>query len=62
MNPILALFLKLTAAITIAIVALWIVSKLVGIVIVAAIIAAAVLGGFFLYNLFRRRPNLPISR
>jgi hypothetical protein len=32
------------------------------IAIVAAAIAAVLLGGFFLYNLFRRRPKLPISR
>jgi hypothetical protein len=62
MHPMLALFLKLTAAITIAIVVLWILSKLVMIAIVAAAIAAVLLGGFFLYNLFRRRPKLPISR
>jgi hypothetical protein len=62
MHPMLGLFLKLTAAITIAIVVLWILSKLVMIAIVAAAIAAVLLGGFFLYNLFRRRPKLPISR
>ena len=62
MHPMLALFLKLTAAITIAIVVLWILSKLVMIAIVAAAIAAVLLGGFFLYNLFRRRTKLPISR
>jgi hypothetical protein len=57
----LALFLRLTAIVAIAIVALVIAAFLLKIAIVAAIIAAIVLGGFFLYNLIRRS-RTPVIR
>lgn len=62
MHPMLALFLKITAAVTLAIVALFIVAFLLKIVFVAAIVAAVAVGGFFLYTLVRRRTRLPVIR
>ena len=61
-NPLLALFLKLTAVVAVAIVALIVAGYLLKIVFIAAVIAAIVIGAFFLYNLFKRRSNYPIIR
>ena len=62
MHPLLALFLKLTVAVTLAIVALVIVAFLLKIVFVAAIVAGLVLAGFLVYTFFRRRRSLPVIR
>jgi hypothetical protein len=61
MNPTLALFLRLTAVVAIAIVALILAAFLLKIVIVAAVVAAIIFGGFFVYNLFRRSKS-PVIR
>jgi uncharacterized membrane protein len=61
-HPMLGLFLKLTAIIGVAIVAIFVAAFLVKIVLVAAVIAAVAVGGFFLYNLIRRRSNYPVIR
>lgn len=55
MNPALSLFVRLTAIVAAIIVALFILVFLVKIVVVAAIVAAIAVGGWFVYNLFRRR-------
>lgn len=55
MNPALSLFLRLTAIVAAVIVALFILVFLLKIVVVAAIVAAIGVGGWFVYNLFRRR-------
>ncbi|MBV8531798.1 MAG: hypothetical protein JO104_10805 [Candidatus Eremiobacteraeota bacterium] len=62
MHPMLALFLKLTGVVAIAIVVLVVAAFLLKIAIVAAIVAAIAVGGFFLYNLIRRRSNFPVIR
>jgi hypothetical protein len=60
-KPTLALFLRLTAIVAIAIVALVVAAFLLKIAIVAAIIAAILVGAFFIYNLFRRS-KYPVVR
>jgi uncharacterized membrane-anchored protein len=62
MHPFLATFLKLTAVVTIGIVALVIAAFLLKIVFVAAVIAALVVAGFFVYTVFRRRTSMPVIR
>lgn len=62
LHPTLGLFLKLTVIIGIAIVAFLIAAFLMKIVLVAAVIAAVAVGGFFLYNLIRRRSDYPVIR
>jgi hypothetical protein len=62
MHPYLAVFLKITAVVTIGIVALLIVAFLLKIVFVAAIIAAVVAAGFFLFTYLRRRSRMPVIR
>ena len=62
MNPTLALFLRLTAIVAIVIVAFWVATALVKIVVIAAVIAAVIFAGLFVYNLFRRRSNTPVIR
>jgi uncharacterized membrane protein len=62
MHPFLATFLKLTALITIGIVALVVVAFVLKIVLVAAIVAAIAIAGIFIYTLFRRRSSLPVIR
>jgi hypothetical protein len=61
MHPLLALFLRLTAVVGVAIVVLLIAAFLLKIAVIAAVIAAIVVGAFFLYNLFRRS-RLPVIR
>ena len=55
MNPVLSLFLRITAIVAAIIVALFILTFLVKILVVAAIVAAIGVGGWLLYNVFRRR-------
>jgi uncharacterized membrane protein required for colicin V production len=61
MHPLLTLFLRLTAVITIAIVVLVVAGFLLKVALVAAFIAALAVGGFFLYN-WIRRSKLPVIR
>lgn len=61
MNPTLALFLRLTTIVTIAIVALVVAAFLLKIAIVAAIIAAIGVGAFFIYSKLRGR-RYPVVR
>ncbi len=62
MSPLTQTFLRLTAIIAIGVIALIALAFVLKIVLVAAVIAAAVIGGIFLYNLIRRRLNLPAAR
>ena len=60
MNPLLATFLKLTLAMTAAVVAIVALFFILKIVLVAAGIAGLAIGVLFLVNMFRRpRPRLP---
>ncbi len=61
-NSTLALFLKLTVVVAVAIVLLIVAVYLLKIVFVAAIIAAVAVGGFLLYNFIRRRSKYPAVR
>jgi hypothetical protein len=58
----LTLFLRLTVVVAIAIVALVVAAFLLKIAVIAALIAALVVGGYFVYNFFRRRSNFPAIR
>lgn len=58
----LALFLRLTAIVAVAIVVLVVAGYLLKIVLLAAIIAALAVGAFFLYNAIRRRSRFPVIR
>jgi uncharacterized membrane protein required for colicin V production len=58
----LALFLRLTAIVALAIVVLVVAGFLLKVVVLAAVIAAVAIGGLFLYNLLRRRSNFPVIR
>ncbi|HZV76888.1 MAG TPA: hypothetical protein VFF63_03895 [Candidatus Babeliales bacterium] len=58
----LALFLRLTLVVAVAIVAIVVVLFLLKIALIAALIAAIAVGGLFLYRLVRRRSNLPVIR
>lgn len=62
MHPMLALFLKLTALVTLGIVLLVVAAFLLKIAILAAIVAAIAVGGYFLYNMVRRRHKYPVIR
>ncbi|MBV9027297.1 MAG: hypothetical protein JO311_01655 [Candidatus Eremiobacteraeota bacterium] len=62
MHPMLALFLRLTAVVAVAIVVLVVAGFLLKIAIIAAVIAAVVIGGYFLYTWIWRKPRLPIIR
>ncbi len=61
-NPLLVLFVRLTAVVALAIVVLIVAGFLLKIVLIAAVVAAIAVGVFFLYNLFRRRSNYPVAR
>jgi hypothetical protein len=61
-NPMMLLFLRLTAVVALAIVALVVAGFLLKIVVIAAILAGIAIGGLFLYNLIRRRSNFPVAR
>jgi hypothetical protein len=62
MNPMLALFVRLTLIVTAAIVVLVIAGFLLKIALIAAVIAAVAVGGFFVYNRITRRSRLPVIR
>ena len=62
MHPMLGLFLRLTAIVTVGIVLLVVAAFILKIAIVAAVIAAIGIGGYFIYNLIRRRPKYPVIR
>ena len=62
MHPVLALFLKITAVVALAIVLVFLLGFLVKVVVVAAIVAALAVGGFLVFNFFRRRSSLPVIR
>jgi hypothetical protein len=61
-NPLLLLFLRITAVVALAIVVLIVAGFLLKIVLIAAIVAAIAVGAFFLYNFIRRRSNFPVAR
>ncbi len=58
MNPTLALFIRLTAAIALVIAAFFILGFILKIVLVAGVVAAAVVGILFVLDLFRRRDGV----
>lgn len=62
MHPMLVLFLRLTAVVGLAIVVLVVAGFLLKIALIAAVIAALLVGGYFIYNLIRRRANFPSLR
>ena len=62
MHPLLSVFLRLTALVTIGIIALLIAGFVLKIVLVAGLIAAAVVAGFFVYSFFRNRSSVPVIR
>jgi hypothetical protein len=62
MKPLMATFIRLTLLVAIGLVALFVAFLLLKVVFFAAVIAAVVLGGLFLYNLFRRRSSVPVTR
>jgi len=61
-NPVLALFLRLTAVVAIAILVLIVAAFVLKVVLIAAVVAAVAVGVFLLYNLIRRRSRLPVIR
>ncbi|MDP9024584.1 MAG: hypothetical protein M3N13_04300 [Candidatus Eremiobacteraeota bacterium] len=62
MNPLLSAFLRISAVVAIAIVALIIAAFVLKIAIVAAVIAAIVLGGILIYKRIRGRGGVPVIR
>jgi hypothetical protein len=62
MHPTVALFVKITAIVAVALIVLWIADKVLRVVFVAAIVAAIAVGVILLYNFFRRRSNSPVIR
>ena len=56
------LFVRITAIVAVAIVALVLLGILVKIVFWAALIAAVIVGGLAIYNLFRGRAPAPVAR
>ncbi|MHB8178651.1 MAG: hypothetical protein ACYDA5_03750 [Vulcanimicrobiaceae bacterium] len=54
MNPMLAMFLRITAVIALAILGLMFLALVFKVVLVAAIVAALVVAGIFGYRLIRR--------
>jgi len=59
MHPTLALFLRLTAVVGVAIVVLVLAGFLLKIALIAAVIAAVIIGGYFLYTWIWRKPRFP---
>jgi hypothetical protein len=57
-----SLFVRITAVVAVAVVALILLSFLVKIIFFAALVAALVVGGLAVYNLFRRRAPAPVVR
>jgi predicted lysophospholipase L1 biosynthesis ABC-type transport system permease subunit len=62
MHPAVALFVKITAVVAVALIVLWIADKLLRVVFIAAVVAAIAVGVILLYNFFRRRSNSPVIR
>jgi hypothetical protein len=62
MHPLLGSFIRLTLIIVVGLIALKIAFVLIGLLIPAVILAAVVVGGLFLYNMFRRRAAVPVIR
>jgi hypothetical protein len=66
MHPQLLTFLKLTGLLAAAIAVFFFVTFVTGllikVVLVAALVAAVAMAGFFVYNLFARRRQLPVIR
>ena len=63
MHPLLGTFIKLTLAVTAAVVAVVALFFILKIVLVAAVIAGLAIGALFLVNMFRKpRPRLPVAR
>ena len=56
------LFVRITAVVAVAIVALVLLGILVKIIFWAALIAAVIVGGLAIYNLFRPRARAPVAR
>jgi hypothetical protein len=54
------LFVKVTAIVAVAIVALFVLAFVLKIVVIAAIVAALVVGGVAIARLFRGRRNAPV--
>ena len=61
-HPVLALWLKVTAVIALAIVAVTLMGFLAKIFIIAAVLGSVVIGALFLYSVVRRRGQLPTVR
>lgn len=62
MNPVLALWLKVTVVIALVIVAFTLMAILAKIVLVAAVLGGVVIGALFLYSVVRRRGQVPTVR
>ena len=62
MHPVLALYLRITVIVALAILGLVLAAVVLKILLVAAVIAAVIFGGFFLVSMFRRRAQLPTIR
>ena len=60
MNPVLALFIRLTAIVAIVLIGLWLAAIVFKVVIVAALIAAVILGGFLIYRVVTKRRAGPL--
>ncbi|MEO9171224.1 MAG: hypothetical protein ABI282_10500 [Candidatus Baltobacteraceae bacterium] len=60
MNPLLSAFLRISAIVAVAIIALVVAAFVLKIAIIAAIVAAVVLGGLFIYNRLRGRSGVPV--
>lgn len=62
-HPLVWTFLKLTALVAVGYFVFTFVMGLVNVVLIAAVVAAVLLGGFFLYNLFRKhKARLPVVK
>jgi hypothetical protein len=61
-NPLLSLFVRLTAIVALGIVVLLVGFFVIKILLIAAIIAAIAVGGILIYGFFRRRANFPAIR
>jgi hypothetical protein len=61
-HPVLALWLKVSVVIAIALVAITLMAVLAKIFVVAALLGAVVIGALFLYSVVRRRRQVPTVR
>ena len=62
MHPLTHTFIRLTLIIALGVVGLFALLFVLKVVLAAAVVAAVIVGGLFLYNLIRRRANLPVVR